>query len=125
MAHGKMKSAVTAHGCPADAPLASDSHGAISAVDFGHQLLNEEVLVPFVAVLRVYVKGPSPSRQDHNEIREFALVGETFPDLFASPIDPTVLVFKEAMEEVKGWITLVGRCFVARGENNAKAHGVP
>jgi hypothetical protein len=87
--------------------------------------LNEEVLVPFVAVLGVYVKGPSPSRQDHNEIREFALAGETFPDLFASPINPTVLVFKEAMEEVKGWITLVGRCFVARGENNAKAHGAP
>jgi hypothetical protein len=45
--------------------------------------------------------------------------------LFASPINPTVLVFKEAMEEVKGWITLVGRCLVARGENNAKAHGAP
>jgi hypothetical protein len=45
--------------------------------------------------------------------------------LFASPVNPTVLVFKEAMEEVKGWITLVGRCFVARGENNAKAYGAP
>jgi hypothetical protein len=120
-----MKSAVTAHGCPADAPLAGDSHGGISAVDFGHQLLNEEVLVRFVAILRVYVKGPSPSGQDHNEICEFALVCETFPDLFASPVNPTVLVFKEAMEEVKGWIALVGRCFVGRGENNAKAHGVP
>jgi hypothetical protein len=45
--------------------------------------------------------------------------------LFTSPIEPTVLVFKEAMEEVKGWITLVGRCFIAWGENNANAHGVP
>jgi hypothetical protein len=120
-----MKSAVTAHGCPADAPLAGDSQGAISAVDFGHQLLNEEVLVPFVAVLRVYIKGPSSGRQDHNEIREFALVGETFPDFFASPVNPTVLIFKEAVKEVKSWITLVGGCFIAWGENNAKAHGMP
>jgi hypothetical protein len=45
--------------------------------------------------------------------------------LFAAPVDPTVLIFKEAVKEVKGWITLVGRCFVAGGENNAKAHGVP
>jgi hypothetical protein len=36
-----------------------------------------------------------------------------------------MLVFKEAMEEVKGWITLVGRCIVARGEDYAKAHRAP
>jgi hypothetical protein len=70
--------------------------------------LDEEVFVPFVAILRVYVKGPTSGRQDYNEIREFTLRGETFPDLFTSPIDPTVLVFKEAMEEVKGWVMLAG-----------------
>jgi hypothetical protein len=45
--------------------------------------------------------------------------------LFTSPVDPTVLVFEEAMKEVKGWVTLVGRCFVARGESHTKADGVP
>jgi hypothetical protein len=70
--------------------------------------LNEEVFVPFVAVLRVYVKGPTSGRQDYNEIREFTLRGETFPDLLTSPIDPTVLVLEQAMEEVKGWVTRVG-----------------
>jgi hypothetical protein len=70
--------------------------------------LNEEVFIPFVAILRVYVKGPTSGGQDYNEIREFTLRGETFPDLFTSPVDPTVLVFKETMEEVKGCVTLVG-----------------
>jgi hypothetical protein len=108
MAHGKMQSAVTAHGCPANAPLAGGSPRAISAVDFGDQFLNEEVLVPFAAILGVYIKGPTAGRQDYYEIRELTLRGETFPNLFTSPIDPTVLVFKKAMKEVKGWVTLLG-----------------
>ena len=82
--------------------------GAILAVDFGHQFLNEEILVTVVAVLGIDVESPPSGRQDHNEIPDRALLREGFPNLLTAPVQPTALVFEKPVQEVKGRIPLVG-----------------
>src|SRR5262249_9760007 len=92
---------VASHGDAADPARLACGERAVFLIDGGDELLNEEVLIPLVAIEGIHVKALAAVGHDDDELADSSVVRKLFPGPLAAMVAPALFVFKEAVEEIE------------------------
>src|SRR5947209_13433330 len=117
---------VSAHGYSADRASRTAGANAVFAFDMRHELLQEEIAVPYRPICGVDVKtAPALGRYDQ-EITHLVLLAQIVQQCPSPAVEERPLVVAQPMQKVNHGIALRGllacACVVSRWQVNAVVH---